>query len=82
MACNCKENFEVIGNVKIGRNKITCQECLNKQEQFDRARLKAEKQSELNALEQKSLRKLFDGEDLTEVNAKRLELRSAIQSLS
>lgn len=30
MSCTCTEEFEVIGKMKIGRNKVTCQECLDK----------------------------------------------------
>ena len=30
MACTCTEEFEVIGKMKKGRNKVTCQECLDK----------------------------------------------------
>jgi len=27
MACTCTEDFEIIGNTIIGRNKVECQEC-------------------------------------------------------
>ena len=30
MSCTCTEEFEVIGKMKIGRNKVTCQECLDR----------------------------------------------------
>lgn len=30
MACTCTEEFEVIGKMRIGRNKVTCQECLDR----------------------------------------------------
>jgi hypothetical protein len=37
--------------------------------------------AEIQALELKNLRKLFDGEDLTAVNAERAKLRADIQKL-
>jgi hypothetical protein len=37
--------------------------------------------AEISALEIKNLRKLYDGEDMTAVNAERMRLRSEIQKL-
>jgi hypothetical protein len=37
--------------------------------------------AEIAELEVKSLRKLYDGEDMTEINAKRLQLRNEIGEL-
>jgi len=81
MACTCTEDKEVVGNVIIGKNKVTCQECLDAQALQDKAERKREKQAKLQALELKNLRKLFDGEDLTAANAERLQLRTEIQGL-
>lgn len=39
------------------------------------------KKAEVSALEIKNLRKLFDGEDMTAVNAERLKLRNEIRTL-
>ena len=80
MSCQCTEDKEVIGNVIIGRNKVTCQECLDNQANQEKQRRKQEKQAKLQELELKNLRKLFDGEDLTEVNAQRSALRVQIQA--
>jgi hypothetical protein len=81
MACTCTEDKEVIGNVIIGRNKVTCQECLDAQALQEKKERKANRQAKLQELELKNLRKLFDGEDLTAVNAERLTLRTEIQGL-
>ena len=40
-----------------------------------------QKKSEVSALELKNLRKLYDGEDITAVNAERLKLRNEIKQL-
>lgn len=40
MSCTCTEEFEQIGKMRIGRNKVTCQECL------DRMALEQAKQKE------------------------------------
>ena len=42
MSCTCTEEFEVIGKMKIGRNKVTCQECLDKQALEEAKRKEAE----------------------------------------
>ena len=42
MACQCTEEFEVIGKMRIGRNKVTCQECLDKQALDEAKRKEAE----------------------------------------
>jgi ATP-dependent protease Clp ATPase subunit len=81
MSCTCTEDKEQIGKVIIGRNKVTCQECLDNNVKQEKQRRKQEKQAKLQELELKNLRKIFDGEDLTEVNAQRSAIRSEIQSL-
>ena len=48
---------------------------------FERAELLCQKKSEISALEIKNLRKLYDGEDMTAVNAERLKLRNEIKQL-
>ena len=40
-----------------------------------------DKKSAISAIELKNLRKLYDGEDMTAVNAERLKLRAEIQAL-
>ena len=47
----------------------------------NRLELMAIKKAEISALEIKNLRKLYDGEDMTAVNAERMRLRSEIQKL-
>ena len=42
MSCTCTEEFEVIGKMKIGRNKVTCKECLDKQALEEAKRKEAE----------------------------------------
>ena len=79
--CTCTEDKEVIGNVIIGRNKVTCQECLDAQALAEKERQKQELSAQLSELERKSLRKLFDGEDLTTINAQRLAIREQIKGL-
>ena len=80
--CTCTEDKEVLPNgVIIGRNKVTCQECLDARALYDKAERKQIKQAKLQELELKNLRKLFDGEDLTAVNVERLKLRAEIQGL-
>jgi hypothetical protein len=39
------------------------------------------KKAEVSALELKNLRKLYDGEDISSINAERLKLRNEIKSL-
>jgi len=81
MPCTCTEEFEQIGKVRIGRNKVTCQECLDANAKMEKEQRKQEKQAKLQELELKNLRKLFDGEDLTEVNSQRRAIRSEIQAI-
>jgi len=52
-----------------------------KQAEFDRISLMAKKKAEVSALELKNLRKLYDGEDMTAVNAERIKLRNEIKAL-
>ena len=40
-----------------------------------------QKKAEVSALELKNLRKLYDGEDMTAINAERLKLRNEIKKL-
>jgi hypothetical protein len=82
MSCTCTEDKEVLpGGVIIGRNKVTCQECLDRAAAEDKKRRSAEKKAAIRELELKSLRKLFDGESLTAVNAERAKLRGEINQL-
>lgn len=81
MACTCTEEYRYEGTTKIGFNKVTCQECLDAFELFKKRQHKARKQAELQELEIKNLRKVFDGEDLTTLNAQRHALRQEIQAI-
>jgi hypothetical protein len=47
--CTCTEDKEVIGNVIIGRNKVTCQECLDRYAE-EQAKRDAEEQRIANRL--------------------------------
>lgn len=82
MACTCTEDKEVLpGGIIIGRNRVMCQECIDQNARMEKERLKQDKANQITALELKNLRKLFDGESLTEVNAERLRLRNEIKAL-
>jgi hypothetical protein len=82
MACSCTEDKEVLpGGIIIGRNRVMCQECIDNNAKAEKERQKQDLVGQLNTLEAKSLRKLFDGEDLTDINAQRLALRNQIQGL-
>lgn len=50
-------------------------------EETAKAELIQAKKAEVSALEIKNLRKLYDGEDMTAVNAERLKLRNEIKAL-
>jgi hypothetical protein len=50
-------------------------------EETAKAELIQAKKAEISALEIKNLRKLYDGEDMTAVNAERLKLRNEIRKL-
>lgn len=50
-------------------------------EELDKIELICTKKAEATHLEIKNLRKLYDGEDITAVNAERLKLRNEIKQL-
>ena len=95
MACSCKEdkflyNQEtktetpwdgVATGIIIGRNRVMCQECIDNNARQEKERKKQELAAEIQALEVKNLRKLFDGEDVKAINAQRAALRVQIQEL-
>jgi hypothetical protein len=95
MACTCTEDKflynqatqteepwdGVAQGIIIGRNRVMCQECLDNNAKAEKEFQRQELIGQLNALEAKSLRKLFDGEDLSVVNAERLKLRNEIKGL-
>jgi putative IMPACT (imprinted ancient) family translation regulator len=62
MSCKCTEDKETIGNVIIGRNKVTCQECLDRYQAEQAKKLKddeiAEKKRYLQETDYKILKKL------------------------
>jgi hypothetical protein len=66
----------------IGRNRVMCQECIDNNAKAEKERQKQEKANQITALELKNLRKLFDGEDITAVNAERAKLRKEINALT
>lgn len=71
----------VAKGIIIGRNRVMCQECIDNNARMEKERQKQEKAAQITALELKNLRKLFDGEDLTAVNAERARKRQEIQAL-
>lgn len=71
----------VAKGIIIGRNRVMCQECIDNNAKAEKERQKQEKSAQITALELKNLRKLFDGEDLTAVNAERARKRQEIQAL-
>lgn len=82
MACTCKWRYEEQGNVKLGYRDETCQECLDsaavqaKEEQIQ------QKAAQIRQIELDNLRKIYDGEDIKDVNTQRLALRAEIQTLT
>jgi hypothetical protein len=82
MACTCKEDYEYQGNVRIGRNRVMCQECIDANERSDKQRQLQEKIVAIRELELANLRKIYDGEDISAVNAQRLAIRGEIQALN
>jgi hypothetical protein len=95
MSCSCTEDKflydqttktetpwdGVAKGIIIGRNRVMCQECIDQNARQEKERKTQELASQITALELKNLRKLFDGESLTEVNAQRLGLRNQIKGL-
>lgn len=95
MACSCTEDKflydmetktekpwdGVAKGIIIGRNRVMCQECIDNNARMEKERQKQEKAAQITALEIKSLRKLFDGEDMTLVNIERKNLRQQIKDL-
>jgi hypothetical protein len=95
MACQCTEDKflydqttktetpwdGVAKGIIIGRNRVMCQECIDNNAKAEKERQIQEKAAQITALELKNLRKLFDGEDLTAVNAERLKLRNEIKAI-
>lgn len=83
MACTCKEDFEVVGNVKIGRNRVICQECIT----ANLARKKQEQQQEivvaLGELDKKLIRPLSEGETerVKEIVAQKEVLRAELAKI-
>ena len=95
MACSCTEDKflydqttktetpwdGVAKGIIIGRNRVMCQECIDQNAKQEVERQKQEKASQITQLELKNLRKLYDGEDITAVNAERIKLRNEIKQL-
>jgi hypothetical protein len=61
MACTCTGDKEQIGNTIIGRNKVTCQECLDAQVLIDKQRRVQEIDGLLTQIDLKSIRGLREG---------------------
>ena len=51
------------------------------QEELDKVERLSQKRCEITQLELKNLRKIYDGEDITAVNAERIKLRNEIKQL-
>ena len=70
------------GNEYYGVNDCVRVEILDPtQEELDKAEALMMKRAEISQLELKNLRKLYDGEDITAVNAERIKLRNEIKQL-
>jgi hypothetical protein len=70
MACTCKEDKEVLpGGVIIGRNRVTCKECLDAQAQQKKQQRKQELLAQLSEVERKIYYSQLDG-DATWVSKK------------
>ena len=96
MACQCTEDKflydqttktetpwdGVAKGILIGRNRVMCQECIDNNAKAEKERQKQEKASQITALELKNLRKLYDGEDISSINAERAKLRKEINALT
>jgi hypothetical protein len=83
--CGCSYQEETKGDIVFCSNNLYCPK---HQAEIEQASIKhqneellMQKKAEIAELEVKSLRKLYDGEDMTEINAKRLQLRNEIGEL-
>ena len=61
MPCTCTEDKEVIGNVIIGRNRVTCQECLDSLAVEEKKRANQLIYNALNEIDRKSIRAIREG---------------------
>jgi hypothetical protein len=64
MACTCTEDKEVIGNVTIGRNKVTCQECIDAQVLQEKNMKRQTLLGQLAELEKKIYYSQLDGDEV------------------
>lgn len=64
MSCTCIEDKEVIGNVIIGRNKVTCQECIENSRMQDKQRRKQELLGQIADIERKIYYSQLDGDQV------------------
>jgi hypothetical protein len=79
MACTCTEDKEVLpGGVIIGRNKVTCQECLDANVRAQKAQRKQELLAQLAEIERKIYYSQLDGE--TAWVESKMAVRAAIKS--
>jgi len=89
MSCTCTEEFEQIGNVRIGRNKVECAECISKRLTYEPRELILkeiqEKKSLLNNSDYKIIRQLENNKlnsvEWEELKNSRNQLRNTINQL-
>jgi len=81
--CSCTEDKEVIGNVIIGRNRVTCQECLDAQAKWEKERQRQELRAQLLPLEQGIFYSEMDGDFdwAKKKKEQRLAIKAAIAAL-
>lgn len=83
MACTCKEDFEVIGNVKIGRNRVMCQECIDRLNEVKKEEVRRAIIIQLEQLDKKLIRSLSEGETdrVQEIVAQKEVLRAELAKI-
>lgn len=83
MSCSCTEDFEIIGNVKIGRNKVKCQECIDADALQEKEVLRRDIMVQLNALDLKAIRPLMEGDTvrIADLNAQKAVLRAQLNAI-
>lgn len=84
MACTCTEDKEVLPNgVIIGRNRVTCQECLDNADAQAKAMRKQELLGQIKDIEGRILYSMIDGDTVwvEKKKAERLVLKNELKGL-
>ena len=81
MSCPCTEDKEVVGNVIIGRNRFTCQECLDSLEEENQRRTNQMIYNALNEIDRRSIRAIREGDAtrIANLEAEAVLLRAQLQ---